>query len=223
MTAVNNVNQDDGIFEPEDGVERNVPSASGLDERQIHPDDIAKLQALFKPRQLAPGLAARLHAIPPDAPPRGSTQNWTHGVPLELTAPRNLRLRLVPIPTKITVRRHSFPAPRIKLNKDLKAALNWPVLRRRLQVDDLTRPVQKALFEAIIRRYGAAAKEMEARAVFAHIPPEAAQSVKLGPQLEAATFNWPAHLPVAKAQAGHYLVVLEQPDGKTRNVIFRLE
>jgi hypothetical protein len=199
------------------------PTASGLDEQQIHPEDIAALQALFKPRALLPGVVLSCHSQPAGFIPPGLLREACHAAGLTLGQPRNLRLRFVPLPDKVRLRKYAWPPPKLKLRKDLQAALACPVLRRRLHVEDLPRQVQKALFEAMFRKYGEEARGMAVRAVFAHIPPEAAPSAKLGPELEVATFLWPANLAPAKAKAGHYLVVLAQPDGKTRNVIFRLE
>ena len=199
------------------------PTASGLDEQQIHPEDIAALQALFKPHSVTLGVQASLYRHTASMIEPGLPQDTCHQAELELASPRNFTLRIVPLPARISARQVSLRMPRMKLRKDVKAVMASPVLRRRQHVDDLPRPVQKALFESVFRRYGEEARNMEVRAVFAHIPPEAAQSIKLGPELEAATFTWPANLSVAKAKPGHYLVILEQPDGKTRNVIFRLE
>jgi hypothetical protein len=209
---------------PGDGAPVKPPqTASGLDEEQIHPEDIAALQALFTPHSVIPGVQVGLFRHTASIMQPGLSAASCHRASLELASPRSLPLRFAALPAKVRTRQHAWHAPKLKLRKDVKAALAWPVLRRRQDVEDLPQPVQKALFEAVFRRYGGEARAMQVRAVFAHIPPEAGPSIRLGPELEAATFQWPANIAVAKAKPGHYLVVLELPDGKTRNVIFRLE
>lgn len=215
MTPENNGGQPPRLEPP--------PTASGLDETQIHPEDIAVLQALFKPNVLQPGLIALLRRPAAVLIEPGLALQSRHTVRCALFPARALRLRFVELPESVRLRRYAWPAPKLKLRKDLKTALASPVLRRRQHVEDLPRAVQKELFAAVYRRYGEEARGMEVRAVFAHIPPEAVPSIKLGPELEVAAFVWPANLSPAKARAGHYLVILEQSDGKTRNVIFRLE
>ena len=198
-------------------------TASGLEEKHIHPEDLAMLQGLFKSNTVAIECAPRINAHNPCKLQLSLPAQGLHQMVLGIGAPRSLVLRIVQVTPKASLRRFGWKAPKVRFRRDLKAALSQRILRRRHQAGDLAPAVRQALYEAIFKQYGTEARKLEVRAIFPHVPPEAAPSLRIGQHCEAASFVWPEHLPVRRAKVGHYFVVLQSADGKTSNAFFRLE
>lgn len=198
-------------------------TASGLDESQIDAADLELLHGALRLKAATPDMVCDVYRHSAGFIEPGLLKEQVHGIEPGLEVPASHKLHIVELPHVVKTHKLRLPQAKPRLHKDLPLAWGQPIRRQRIYPGDLPREVGKALYEAMFRKYGEKAKAMDVAAVFAHIPPECAQSIKLEADLGGARFTLPDSLSLRKARSGYYLVVIEQAGGKTRNVLFRLE
>lgn len=196
-------------------------TASGLEERQIAAQDLRELQGLLKVRQLSlssPTLP--MHSLAPgvDLPP-------VREVLLSLSAPRTLKLRLVALPDRARLKALKFETPRLKLQHSLELIQRQPVRRQRILPAELSPAQREALARALFKQYGKAAQGLMPVALFAHVPPELKDGLRLSSDGRCLGILVPRGFHANKASSGTWLVLLEDREAagaETRRILLRL-
>jgi len=207
------------------------PSASGLDEGQIEPRDLEALRKAVVLHRLgetaSPGKEAGAEA---GARRRGTDVS---GVVMPLSAEaRRLGVLMAPppaqrlheraLPKHCAVRRAPLPRVRIRPKNGLAVARRLSVVRQRLLPGDLLPRQLAEIFRELYFRFGKEARDFDVAAVFANIPPEAVESVKVDPGFARAAFTAPSDVPISKLSSGYSLAVLRTKTGETRILSLRL-
>jgi len=203
---------------PPDGGPENM-TVSGLREQEIDPKDLAELRSSCRLHSLDIKSGA---GLPVSWVEPGLLPEWVNTAELEIGAPRSLKLRIVPLPKKAKVRRLRIAPPRVPVNRGLPLMLEQPVTRNRMLMGELGEGQHKTLFKKIFEKYGEMADRLHVAAVFAHIPPEAARSIELDPDLRSLRFTLPTDVSPRGMTEGYYLVVLHGDPGETKNLLVRL-
>ncbi len=193
-------------------------SASGLDERQIAPVDIAALNALFRSEAVPLDIGCGICSIDLEAvQPKLACSAFEVG--LGIPEPRPLRIKVEPLPRKVKTRRMPLKTQRIKTKANQPASMAQLVSRKKMRLSMLSEKQQENMSKELFKKYGAEAQSMYLVAAYANIPPESAKSIRLDNQLRFATFI-PNH--PGRNQGGYYLLILERKDGQTEKVLVRL-
>jgi len=185
--------------------ERPEPSASGLHEADIAAEDLAEIRSRFKLASLELGITAETNELQTDMVPAAAQ-----------------RMRVVQLPDKVRIRKHKLPKHSAIYKQDIPAALRVPIQRERINQHDLSLDQANSLRQSIVERFGPEAPVMLIEAIYPHVPPEAAQSVRVEPSLAKISFSWPGKLKVTKARAGFYLVILRDTESKRFQLLLRL-
>jgi len=205
----------DGTLPP-DGTDPPEPgTVSGLDERQIAPQDLDTLRAACKIHDL-------FIAQPALTIEAGLADGQVSCFDPEIPVAGHRRIRPVPLPERCRVRRVNIVPPALRRQRDLPLALAQPVRRRRLLPIDLSERQAKLLHRKLYERYGDQAETMRIAAVFPHVPPEAVGAIRLAPDLSRLTFTLPGDVSPRGIKPGSYLVIIKDGTDKTRNVFLRL-
>lgn len=197
---------------PGDGVSgtpaprRQPDTASGMHEDQLAAEDLARLREAVVLRSVTVGLRI------------GEPQAIDPGLALR----SSVRLAIAPLPKRARIKRLGLKQRTATVRRDLPRALAQPVRRRRLLLGELNDEQEKLLYRQLYEQYGPQAREFEVAAVFAHVPPEAARSVRIAPDLRSLLFVLPADVSPRGIEAGHYMVVLREKHGKTSTALVRL-
>ena len=181
-------------------------TASGLREGEIDPGDLAALREACVLN--TPGFSLPTPEV--------------HSAELEIGAPQPLKLKIAPLPRRAKINRVNLDPPRPRINRGLPLAMEQPITRHRMLIGDLSEGQCKSLFKKIYDRYGPLAEELHVMAVFAQVPPEAARTIELAPDLRTLRFTIPPDVSPRTIKEGFHLAVLEGAGGQTRNLLVRL-
>jgi hypothetical protein len=207
--------------EPRAVIPEDDGTVSGLDERQIDAADLETLRAACRLNQLLPepaaGVGQRETLID-----LGALRPSLNAVELAIAEPVSQRIRIAPLPKRSKINRAALPLGLIRVRRNLKLALRQPIRRSKLRLGELKAAQQKELYRKLFEKYGRRAEEITVEAVFAHVPPEGAQSARLSEDFESLEFKFPANTSPRGVVTGQYLVVLSDRLRKTWSVLLRL-
>ncbi len=210
------------LAEPIERVEQSMTrSASGLEEAAIAPQDLKELQDLLKVRALPmPPGALELRSLTLEVLSPEISE-----VLLTLSSPRTLKLKIVSLPERVKVHKLNPETSRPRVQHSLELIQRQPLRRRRLLPAELSATQREALSRALFKQYGAAARQLLPTALFAHVPPELKDNLRLSSDGSSLGIVVPKGFNAARASAGHYLVLLEDRESEqeeTRRILLRL-
>jgi hypothetical protein len=200
-------------------------TASGLYEREIAAEDICELQSLLTVRPLA--LAAppvEYRSLAASAWTPALDKNQLRSVELSLATPRNLKLRIAALPKHVKTHALKLTQLHCKVRHSLELALRQPVRRSRISAARLSPALHAQILAGLAKQLGGALRELELDSVFAHVPPELKEGLRLSGDGSSLGILVPKGFNPARASSGHYLVLLHPRggSGETRRVLLRL-
>jgi hypothetical protein len=218
--------EDGGAMPPkppelEDGAD-DARTVSGLDESQIDAADLEQLRKAVVLHTCDLKSSAKVRALPDAQLHIAPTASHLHSLQLGGASAGVAKQPVGLHELRAVYKQLELGAATPRIRKGLDAALSLAVRRRRLLEGELSREREKALYRALYQKLGEEAHGLEVRAVFAHVPPEAADSVSVDRELRWASFCLPAGWPASRARGGFYLVVLRGEGNKTRRLLLRL-
>lgn len=197
------------------------PSASGLHEEDIAAEDIEQINALLRVKRLVfPESTPALQLL---ELPRA--QAALHDVGLQLAVPKTLKLRIVALPERARVHALKIDHLRARLHHSLELVQRQPLRRRRILPGELSAEQREALLRALYKQYGRAAEKLMPEALYAHVPPELKDSLRLSPDGASLGILVPKGFNAARATPGHYLILLSErgeAGTETRRILLRL-